>query len=267
MIKDVRCDALGDMQRRFQDVALRRIDQPHREVIFGDLLGHGFCRDDKHLFGDPGGFSGEYRHAHGGEDVDVVALARHEPSAADLDRRKRAAARENRPAAGPAIRLLGGAFRARGRVRVGKDDRPLVDLRHRLDHLAREQFRHGADADDAGGPDRPDRFHESCDRRPILGERLLKIRQIGPRRDQQAIDVEQGGALPRLRDIHAFHCHGLADQLGDAGPRRTAAEKQEPLIGEFLFGDAQCGEDARERDPGGALDVVVVGADLAAIAG
>ena len=36
--------------------------------------------------------------------------------------------------------------------------------------------------------------------------------------------------------------HGLADQLGNAGPRRATAEKQEPLIGEFLFSDAQRGE-------------------------
>ena len=60
------------------------------------------------------------------EDVNIVALARTNfwP---DIDRRERAAASEHRPAVRPAIGLLGGAFEARGRVRVGEDDRPLVD--------------------------------------------------------------------------------------------------------------------------------------------
>ena len=68
------------------------------------------------------------------------------------------------------------------------------------------------------------------------------------------------------RDVHALHRHGLADQFGDAGRRRAGAEEQKALIGELLPGDAQCGKDAGQRDAGRALDVVVVGADLVAIA-
>ena len=139
--------------------------------------------------------------------------------------------------------------------------------RHRLDHLAVEQLRHGADADDAGRPQRLDRLDEGRDRRPVLRERLLKVRQIGARGHQQAVDVEQriAAAAPRV-EIHALPRHGEADQLGDAGRGRSGAEKQEALVGELLPGDAQGGEDAGQRDAGGALDVVVEGADLVAIA-
>ena len=40
------------MQRRFQDAALRRVDQAQCKVLFGHLLGHGLCRDDEHFLGD-----------------------------------------------------------------------------------------------------------------------------------------------------------------------------------------------------------------------
>ena len=139
-------------------------------------------------------------------------------------------------------------------------------LGHRLDHLAVEQLRHGADADDAGRPQRLDRLDEGRDRRVVLRERLLEIGEIGARGHHQAVDVEQRIAVPRRRDVHALQRHRLADQLGDAGRRRPAAEKQEALVGELLPGDAQGGEDAGQRDAGGALDVVVEGADLVAIA-
>ena len=139
-------------------------------------------------------------------------------------------------------------------------------LGHGLDHLAGEQFRHGADADDAGRPQRLDRLDEGRDRRPVLRERLLKVGEVGARGHQQAIDVEQRVAAPRRGEIHALPRHRLADQLGDAGRGRARAEEQEPLIGELLSGDAQRGEDPGQRDAGGALDVVVEGADLVAIA-
>ena len=65
---------------------------------------------------------------------------------------------------------------------------------------------------------------------------------------------------------HALARHREADQLGDAGRGGAGAEKQEALLGELLPGEAQRGEDAGQRDAGGALDVVIEGADLVAIA-
>ena len=102
---------------------------------------------------------------------------------------------------------------------------------------------------------------------PVLRERRLKVGEIVARRDQQAVDVEQGVATPRRGDIHAVLRHRQADQLGDAGGRRSGAEKQEALIRELLPPVRRnAAEDAGQRDPGGALDVVIEGADLVAIA-
>jgi hypothetical protein len=39
-------------------------------------------------------------------------------------------------------------------------------------------------------------------------KRLLEVRQIGARRDRQAIDIEQRLAASRLAYIHAVHRHG-----------------------------------------------------------
>ena len=74
---------------------------------------------------------------------------------------------------------------------------------------------------------------------PVLRERLLKVRKIGARGHDQTIDIEQHVAVPRLVQVHALARHREADQFGDAGRRRAGAEKQEPLVGEFLPGDPQ----------------------------
>src|SRR5205814_9983091 len=83
---------------------------------------------------------------------------------------------------------------------------------------------------------------------------------------EEPIDVEERVALPRLGDVEALPRHREADQFGDAGAGRAAAEKQEPLIGQLCSGDARGGEDTGERDPRRALDVIIVGADLVAVA-
>ena len=63
-----------------------------------------------------------------------------------------------------------------------------------------------------------------------------------------------------------FTRHRQADQLGDTGRCGARTEEQEALIGELLSSDAQRGDDPGQRNAGGALDVVVEGADLVAIA-
>ena len=72
--------------------------------------------------------------------------------------------------------------------------------------------------------------------------------------------------MPRLAYIHSLQRHGLADQLRDSGSSRAAAEEQEALVSDLLPGDTQCGEHPRQRYTSGALDIVVVSADLVAIA-
>src|SRR5207245_5479435 len=77
---------------------------------------------------------------------------------------------------------------------------------------------------------------------------------------------EQRIALPRRSEIHTFPLHRQADQLGDAGRGRARAEEQKALLRKLFPGEAQGAVDAGQRDAGGALDVVVEGADLVAIA-
>src|SRR6266480_2780755 len=94
----------------------------------------------------------------------------------------------------------------------------------------------------------------------------FEIGEIGARGHEQAVDVEQRIAPPRRGEIHAFPLHGEADQLGDAGRGRACAEEQEALLRKLFPSEAQGAVDAGQRDAGGALDVVVEGADLVAIA-
>src|SRR6516162_11382558 len=103
LIENVGGDPLCYMERCLQDPALRRVDQPDREVLVGNLFRHRLRGDNKHLLRHPGSLGSEHCHAHRREDVDVVPLTGHEFMARDLDRRERAAASENRPAVGPAI--------------------------------------------------------------------------------------------------------------------------------------------------------------------
>ena len=80
--------------------------------------------------------------------------------------------------------------------------------------------------------------------------------------------LTSNSALRRRASARSMPSRAIAWLISSAMPvaGRTAAEKQEPLVGELLSGDAQRGEDAGQRDAGRALDVVVEGADLVAIA-
>src|SRR5205823_5294455 len=91
--------------------------------------------------------------------------------------------------------------------------------------------------------------------------------EVRARGHEQPVDVEQRIALPRRSEIHPSPLHSQADQLGDTGRGRARAEEQEALLRKFFPGEAQGAVDAGQRDAGGALDVVVEGADLVAIAG
>src|SRR5258708_3129401 len=116
------------MQRGFEDLAQRRIDQTGGKVMVRYLFCDSFGRDDEHLFGHALGFCRKDRHANGREDIDIVALAWHEGLAFELHWGKRAAAGKDGATTGPPIGLFGRALRTRGRVRIWEDERPLIDL-------------------------------------------------------------------------------------------------------------------------------------------
>src|SRR5439155_13237239 len=86
VIENAGRDAFSDVERRIEDMTLRRIDEAHREILLSDLLGDRLRRNDEHVLRHSRGFGGKYRHPHGREDGDVVALARDEMPAFDLNR-------------------------------------------------------------------------------------------------------------------------------------------------------------------------------------
>src|ERR1700731_3732291 len=61
--------------RCVQNLALRRIDQPEREILLGYLLRDRLSRDDEHLLRHPGSLGGKHRHTHRREDVNIVSLS------------------------------------------------------------------------------------------------------------------------------------------------------------------------------------------------
>src|SRR6202041_2096868 len=102
-----------------------------------------------------------------------------------------AAARENRTAFRPAVSFLGGAFQMRGRIRVGEDDRTLVNSRHSFDHPLIEGLGDGADTYNSYRLDRLNCFDEVPGRRVLVCIGFLEIKQVLARGLQQSVHIEQ----------------------------------------------------------------------------
>ena len=219
----------------------------------------------EHLVGHQSCSAGDRAKTDAGEDVRIIALPRHEGLAVEFHRIVRTAACEQRAAVGMAVGLLGGAFRLRGRIGERKHDRPLVDLRHGLQHLGREGAADRRDADDRGGLERADRRQEVADRRVRMGVTKFVLVEAGAVLDDQAARIHQPDAQARLGFGSAFRHHGRDHEIGDAGRSLAGAEEEHLLVGQFAAGHAQRREQARERHRGRALDVVVEDGNLVAI--
>jgi hypothetical protein len=134
-----------------------------------------------------------------------------------------------------------------------------IDPGHRLDHHLVEQFRDRAYADDGRRLDGFDRGDKGTDRCMLVRKRFLEIGNVHAGTDHQAVDIEQPVAAPSIVDRQGFQRHRLADQFGDAGSGRTAAEEQDLLLCQLLPGDPQRREDPGKGHRRGALDIVVIG--------
>ena len=132
-------------------------------------MGEGLGRGEKHLVCDLLRAACHGAETDSGENEHVVALPRHEDPALDTDRRERAAAGENRSAAGPAVSLLGRAFGLGGGVGEGKDDRALAVRVHCPDHVLGKSMRVPTGTDQDGRFDALDDLQQS-------GRRLLVTR-------------------------------------------------------------------------------------------
>src|ERR1700751_1388439 len=265
LIKDVLGYPPGHMERRLKYPALRRVNEARGKILLRHLLRYRFRRHDEHLLGHTLRFGREYHHAHGRKDIDVVSLPGHKRPAGELYRREWAPARENGGTVRPIIGLRSRALGTRCGVGIGENNRTVVDLSHRLDHLPIEKFWNRADADDAGRLERLDRVDKHGHRGPVLRKRLLKVPEIVSRRHHQATGIKQSVGASCLCKVHPLQPPALADQLRDASRSRTAAEEQEPLIGDLLPGDAQSSQDSGYCHSCRALYVVVIRTNLVAI--
>ena len=94
---------------------------------------------------------------------------------------------------------------------------------------------------------------------------LLVPSQIGTALDNQPLGIEEPAARPRFLFRQALFHQRRSEQLAGAQPSLTRAEKEKTLILELTAGNAHGGEDARNRDRGGALNIIIEAAYLIAI--
>ena len=146
--------------------------------------------------------------ADSGENVGIVALARHEGLAVELYRIKRAAACEQGAAASLSIGFLGRAFRLRGRIGEREHDRSLVEHGHGLQHFGRERAADRCDADDRGGLERIDGGEEMVDRRLIVRVAKLVLGEAHAILDDEAARIHQPIAPDGLGFGQPFSHHG-----------------------------------------------------------
>ena len=81
----------------------------------------------------------------------------------------------------------------------------------------------------------------------------------------QPLRVHQPATPPRLVEWQALGDHRRHRQVGNPRRRFTRARKHQPLLRQCRAGHAQRRQQARQRDGGGALDVVVERADAVAV--
>ena len=111
-----------------------------------------------------------------------------------------------------------------------------------------------------------DRRQQVGARRMVVREMQLVFGQLRAALDDEALGIDKPDAFARFGQRKTFlHQHG-DDVVGDAHAGLARAEEQHALVAHLAAGQAQRREDARQRDGAGALDVVVEGAELVAIA-
>src|SRR5207237_2776586 len=137
----------------------------------------------------------------------------------------------DRSALRSAVRLLRGALRTRGWVRIRKDHGTLVDPRHGLDDAAVEATADGAKADDRCGPELLDRARQVDDRSAALREGALVVMHRLAVRGDQALAIEERDARTRLIGRESLIAHRAHEKLRDARRRRAGAAEKERIEG------------------------------------
>ena len=97
------------------------------------------------------------------------------------------------------------------------------------------------------------------------GERFLEVAHPAAL-DEQAAAGQSPESLQRSLTAHPGGRHGVDQQVRDAHSRRAGAVNDDALVGEFGVGGRHCRQDGCDYHAGGALDVVIEGRDLVAVA-
>ena len=147
-----------------------------------------------------------------------------------------------------------------------KDHRPLVHSRHRAHDAPVERAAYGAEPDERGRAELLDRRDQIGHGRSglregplVFGDRLAVARD-------EAAPVDEEDTRARVLVAKAFATQRLGEEARDPGRRRARAEEEETLVRETAARDPERSEDARERDRGRPLDVVVEAAHAVAVA-
>ena len=241
----------------------------------GRGLAEGRRGNPHHLVGDPGRLRGGDGEPHRGEDIDVVALRDRPFHAVALQRCERRTGGDQRTPVGPIVQFGRVRLGAARRVGQREDDRPL-GLSRELAHdvfseSARRSGQPQQDADvdvvydvgELGGPDRP----QSATRLAGWANSRCAVGQVGAVVGEQTHDVDDPD--PR-RARPARTVPPPPSRAGSCRGRRCRPNPRPSMTtcccDSGRAGDLRRAVQRAEGDGGGALDVVVEGEQLVAVA-
>ena len=235
----------------------------------------GFARGHQHLIGNARRAGGDHAQTNTREDIGVVALGNRIGFILPYHRIERAAGRNQRVTFGPGDDVLRRRFHAGGRVGKRHHDRALAVLVHLTNNLFREE------AGLSGNADQNIRLHVAHHVQqgedfvvsiPVF-QVLAFLHQFGLERQQvrhtvgqQAETVNHKHAGAGQLFTQAFTLRLGNNLFGDTASCGACPEEDDFLIAQLAAGCAAGGDKRTHGHGCGALDIVVKGADLIAIA-
>ena len=220
---------------------------------------------EEHFVGYETACAGNDTEADTREYVGIIPLAGDELLAIEGNGIEWAAAGKYSAAAGAAVGFLGGAFGHGGGIGEGEDDGALNNGGDLLEDFAREGSVLAGDANQGCGAKVFDDLDGIGEELVIVGEGEFVAGEIVAAFDDEALGIDEPAALPGLGFGEALGHESGDNQFADSGASFAGAEEEEFLLAEGHTGDAQGGVDAGEGDGGGALDVIIEGADAGAV--
>src|SRR6266436_4315506 len=240
------------------------------------MLGKSASGGLHHGVGDAACARGYDAEPDGGENVDVVALRDGDLPACVAHRGERRTRREQGAAFGPANQVPGLGFGFFGGIGERQDDGPRNFSRHLANNRFGEGAGNGGESDENAGVDLGDYVGErnlpAGVGRPI-GEALRGLRvhpllsgEIRAAGVQETFAIHNPEAPARVALGKAFGLKRVAKIIGHADGGRAGAEENNLLIRKARAANFHGAQNRAKRYSGGALDVVVEGEKIIAVA-